>query len=67
MTIDWAAVGIGVTAGTALITGNAVVMKFVIRSAIMESMLSVHDKFVTKEHLEDHSRHCPHQFVERRK
>ena len=67
MTIDWVAAGIGITAGTALITGNAVVMKFVIRSAIMESMLAVHDKFVTKEHLDDYIKNCPHQFKERKK
>lgn len=54
--------GVGVSLGVALITGNAVVMKFVIRAAITESMLSIHDKFVTKEHLDDHFKNCPHQF-----
>ena len=60
--MDWTAIGLGITAGTALITGNAVVMRFVIKSAITESLLGIHERFVTKEHLDDHAKNCPHQY-----
>ena len=52
--MDWQALGVGLAAGSALITANAVIMKFVIKAAVTESLLKIHDQFVTKEHMADH-------------
>jgi len=52
--MDWQALGVGLAAGSALITANAVIMKFVIKAAVTESLLKIYDQFVTKEHMADH-------------
>jgi len=55
-------IGVGIAVSSAAITAHAFVMKIVIKSAISDSLVNTYEKFVTKEHLEDHERTCPHQF-----
>jgi len=59
---SWEYIGIGIAISSAVITAHAFIMKIVIKSAISESLVNTYEKFVTKEHLEDHERKCPHQF-----
>ncbi len=63
----WTACGVGVAAGVAMISANAFLMRIVIENAVSKALLKIHDQFVTKEHLGDHQRTCPHQYVKQGK
>lgn len=60
--MDWAAVGVGVTAGIALVGFNGWVMNLVISKQVEHLKNELSREFVTKEHLSSHERTCPHQY-----
>ena len=47
--MDWEAIGIGITAAVAVITGNAFVMKIIIDNAVTKLHVLVSDEYVKKE------------------
>ncbi len=56
--MDWQAIGVGVTAGIALIAGNAWVMKLVIDNAVLKAVKVIAEEYVTKEDFNRHVEMC---------
>ena len=57
--MDWTAIGVGVTAGLALIGANAWAMKLVIDNAVKSALLQIAHEYVTKEDFNQHIERCP--------
>lgn len=58
--MDWQAIGVGLTAGIALVGFNGWVMKIIIDSAIKTALLGIERDFVTKADFDKHIERCPY-------
>lgn len=57
--MDMQAVGIGITAGVALVGFNAWAMKLVIDNAVLKAVNSISEKYLTKDDFDKHIEQCP--------
>jgi len=58
--MNWESIGVGVSVASILLGANAGLMKLVIGSEINKCLLSISDKYVTKDDFEKHIDHCPY-------
>lgn len=59
--MDWQAIGVGVTAGVAMIGANAWIMKMVIENAVKSALLDISHEYVTKLDFDRHLEQCPYR------